>query len=35
MEIYTKDDVRSGKNVRSYVALMVRHAKAAEFEKLV
>jgi hypothetical protein len=35
LETYTMDDARNGKDVRSYIASVVRHAKAAEFEKPV
>jgi hypothetical protein len=35
LETYTMDDTRNGKNIRSYITSVVRHAKAAEFEKPV
>jgi hypothetical protein len=32
-EVYTQEDARKGRDVRAYVAMVMRHAKAAEMEK--
>jgi hypothetical protein len=33
MEVYTQDDARKGQDIRAYIAIVIRYAKAAEIEK--
>jgi hypothetical protein len=34
-ERFTKEDIRSGRDVRSYIAIVMRHVKAAEFPETI